>query len=93
MEDVKEDPEEAQASLYSESIWDRPYRRKQRKETGVEGALYTVSEAADLLQSEGIPVSLDRIHDCGELRHADTRDNARGADRTRPNADLDGVRA
>lgn len=63
MEDVKEDPEEAQASLYSESIWDRPYRRKQRKETGVEGALYTVSEAADLLQSEGIPVSLDRIHD------------------------------
>ena len=36
---------------------------------------------------------LDRIHDRGELRHADTGDDARGADRARPDADLDGVGA
>ena len=36
---------------------------------------------------------LDRIHDRGELRHADAGDDARGADRARADADLDRVRA
>ena len=33
------------------------------------------------------------IHDGRELRHADAGHHARGADRARPDADLDGVRA
>jgi hypothetical protein len=36
---------------------------------------------------------LDRIHDRGELRHADAGDDARGADRARADADLDRVGA
>ena len=36
---------------------------------------------------------LDRIHDGGELGYADTGDHARGADRSRADADLDRVRA
>ena len=36
---------------------------------------------------------LDRVHDGGELRHADAGDDARGADRARADADLDGVGA
>ena len=36
---------------------------------------------------------LDGVHDGGELRHADAGDDARGADRARPDADLDGVGA
>src|SRR5262249_6531745 len=35
----------------------------------------------------------DGIHDRGQLRHADPGDNAGGADRARPNADLDRIRA
>ena len=35
----------------------------------------------------------DRIHDRGELRHADAGDDARGADRARADADLDRVGA
>ena len=34
-----------------------------------------------------------RIHDRGELRHADAGDDAGGADRARADADLDRVRA
>ena len=44
----------------------------------------------------GMPVALrrlDRIHDRGELRHADAGDDARGADRARADADLDRVGA
>ena len=44
----------------------------------------------------GMPASrgrLDRVHDGGELRHADAGDDARGADRARPDADLDRVGA
>src|SRR3546814_3931986 len=33
------------------------------------------------------------IHDRGELRHADARDDPRRADRARPDPDLDAVRA
>ena len=36
---------------------------------------------------------LDRLHDRGELGHADAGDDARGADRARADADLDGVGA
>src|SRR4029077_2200718 len=36
---------------------------------------------------------LHRVHDSGELRHADARDNPCGADRARTDADLDRVRA
>ena len=36
---------------------------------------------------------LDRIHDRGQLRHADAGDDARGADRARADADLDRVGA
>ena len=35
----------------------------------------------------------DRIHDRGQLRHADAGDDARGADRARTDADLDRIRA
>ncbi len=44
----------------------------------------------------GTPAStprLRRLEDGGELRHADAGDDAGGADRARPDADLDGVRA
>ena len=41
----------------------------------------------------GLLRRLDRVGDRGELRHADTGDDARGADRARPDADLDGVGA
>ena len=34
-----------------------------------------------------------RIHDRGQLRHAHARDNARGADRPRPDANLHAIRA
>ena len=37
--------------------------------------------------------TLDRIHDRGELRHADAGDDAGGADRARTDADLDRVGA
>src|SRR3546814_5498899 len=36
---------------------------------------------------------LDAVEDRGELRHADPRDDARGADRTRADADLDAIGA
>jgi len=36
---------------------------------------------------------LDRIHDGGELRHADAGNDARGADRARADANLDGIGA
>ena len=39
------------------------------------------------------PRRLDGVHDGGELRHADAGDDAGGADRARPDADLDGVGA
>ena len=41
----------------------------------------------------GLLRGFDRIHDRGQLRHADAGDNARGADRTRTDADLDRVGA
>ena len=41
----------------------------------------------------GLLGGLDRIHDRGELRHADAGDDARGADRARADADLDRVGA
>ncbi len=40
-----------------------------------------------------LPRRLDGVHDGGELRHADAGDDPRGADRARPDADLDGVGA
>ena len=40
-----------------------------------------------------LPRFRHRIHDRGELRHADARDDARGADRARADADLDGIGA
>ncbi len=36
---------------------------------------------------------LGRVHDRGELRHADASDDARGTDRARPDADLEAIRA
>ena len=41
----------------------------------------------------GLLRRLDAVHDRGELRHADAGDDARGADRARADADLDGVGA
>ena len=41
----------------------------------------------------GFARGLDRIHDRGELRHADAGHDPRGADRARPDAHLDGIRA
>ena len=43
--------------------------------------------------TSGLGGGLDRLHDGGELRHADARDDARRADRARADADLDGVGA
>jgi hypothetical protein len=60
IEDIIEDPEAAQAELDSQSIWEAPYTRQQPEHSK---KLYTVREAADLLQSEKISVSRDRIHD------------------------------
>ena len=37
--------------------------------------------------------SLDRVHDCSELRNANASDNARRADRARSDPNLDGVGA
>jgi hypothetical protein len=57
------DPEGAQESQYSESIWNRPVVQNHTIKTDSGEELYTVSGAASLLRARGISVSPDRIHD------------------------------
>src|SRR5205085_4887182 len=61
---------------------------------------YRLGEIARILdaavgdhRSAGFLRFLDAIHDGGHLRHADARHDPRGADRARPDADLDAIRA
>jgi IMP dehydrogenase len=50
-----------------------------------------IAAGASVAMLGSLLAGTDRLHQGGELGHADARDDAGGADRARPDADLDRV--